>query len=272
MSLIQEYYGFWLQALPVDFFRYFIAASAAFALFYVWAEHPWRHKRIFPELRQTRGQFLAEFARSMRTILVFSLTGGGVAWAHAHGYTQIYLEIGEYGWAYLIASAVIAILLHDAYFYWTHRLMHTRALFRVFHRAHHTSIQPSPWAAYSFSLPEALVEAAILPIVALLFPMHPLAFLVWMIFMIVKNVAGHVGFELFPRGFIRHPLTRWNTTTTHHELHHRNFQGNYGLYFTWWDRWMKTERADYARVFEEVATRANTAQPASANTVTGGAA
>ena len=49
--------------------------------------------------------------------------------------------------------------------------------------------------------------------------------------------------------------TRWHTTTTHHDLHHRDFRGNYGLYFAWWDTLLGTEHPDYRRAFDTVTQR-----------------
>ena len=62
---------------------------------------------------------------------------------------------------------------------------------------------------------------------------------------IFRNALGHAAVEMLPRGFATHALGRYFTTTTHHHLHHETAQGHYGLWFTWWDRWMGTERADY---------------------------
>jgi uncharacterized protein (DUF2147 family) len=47
----------------------------------------------------------------------------------------------------------------------------------------------------------------------------------------------------------------WNTAITHHNMHHEQFHSNYGLYFTWWDKWMKTEHTKYHEVFDEVKSR-----------------
>lgn len=255
MQLLHEFLGFWQKSLPVDFLRYMLVAVPVFILLYLWKGQPLVGRRIFTDDRQTRRQFAVEFGRSMLTVLVFSIVGALVGMATAHGYTRIYLNLADYGTAYAVFSFAAAVVLHDAYFYWTHRLMHWRPLFRMFHLAHHRSVQPSPLAAYSFALPEILIEAAVFPIVLVLVPMHPLAIFAWMIFMIVKNVIGHAGFELYPRGFAASAFTGWNTTVTHHELHHRHLRGNYGLYFTWWDRWMKTERPEYLATFAEVTTR-----------------
>jgi len=49
-------------------------------------------------------------------------------------------------------------------------------------------------------------------------------------------------------------------------MHHEKAGGNFGFYFTCWDRWMGTEHANYAARFEEVTERAlsETNEPAPA--------
>ena len=133
------------------------------------------------------------------------------------------------GLYYLIAAL---LLWHDFYFYWTHRLLHSRWLFRRVHGVHHRSRNPSPWAAYAFHPIEALVNSLVTPLALLAFTIHQ----------IVRNAHGHLSIETMPRGFARHWLGGRFTTTTDHHLHHETAQGNYGLWFTWWDRWMGTER------------------------------
>ena len=73
----------------------------------------------------------------------------------------------------------------------------------------------------------------------------PLAALLWLIYMIVINVWGHLGYELMPAGFRHHWLMRWHNTTTHHDMHHRHVNANFSLYFNFWDRVMRTNHPDY---------------------------
>lgn len=73
--------------------------------------------------------------------------------------------------------------------------------------------------------------------------------------MIVRNVIGHLGFEILPKGFTKNKWFNWNTAITHHNMHHEHFHSNYGLYFSWWDRLMKTEHEKYHEAFEEVTSR-----------------
>ncbi len=123
------------------------------------------------------------------------------------------------------------------------------------HRVHHESTNPSPWASYSFHPWEALIQALVLPILVFTLPLHPLTIFIFLTYMIVRNVMGHLGFEILPKGFTKNKCLNWNTAVTHHNMHHEHFHSNYGLYFTWWDRLMKTENARYHESFDEVKSR-----------------
>jgi hypothetical protein len=143
--------------------------------------------------------------------------------------------------------------MHDTYFYWTHRLMHHRRLYRLFHHTHHLSTCPTPWAAYAFSPAEALVQASIGPVIVLTIPVHPTAFAAFMVWQITFNVLGHCGYELLPPWFLRTPAGWVFNSVTHHALHHEKFRANFGLYFNIWDRLMGTNHRDYEHRFAQTA-------------------
>jgi len=150
---------------------------------------------------------------------------------------------------------VAIVIAHDAYFYWMHRALHLKALFRRAHMTHHMSRTPTPWAAYSFAPIEAAFEAAFLPLFLLIVPFHALVVLAFLIHQIIRNAIGHSGHELAWSGFTRSRWTGWLTTTTHHDLHHSEGRHNFGLYFTWWDRMMGTEHPRYHEKFEAIAAQ-----------------
>lgn len=247
--------------VAVDGLRYAIPASIAFGVFWVWKWEALAHRRIQAR-RPSRKAFAREIRYSMLTTLIFA----GVGWSIWHlqqaGIVEVYADVAERGWPYWFASIAIAIVIHDAYFYWTHRAMHHPRLFRAVHRVHHLSTSPSPWAAYAFGPLEAFVAALVLPVVLLVMPMHRFAVFTFLIYMIVMNVIGHLGIELYPKWFARSRWTRWMSTSTHHNLHHRDFEGNYGLYFTWWDRLMKTQHAQYQETFARVTGETDARRPA----------
>ncbi|MFZ6012980.1 MAG: sterol desaturase family protein [Bacteroidota bacterium] len=133
--------------------------------------------------------------------------------------------------------------------------MHRRPIFNIVHRVHHLSTNPSPWAAMAFHPLEAVFEAGIIVIVPLLFPVHPLAIGLFLLFMMIYNVYGHLGYELYPKGFSRSWLGRWINTSVNHNLHHQYFKGNYGLYFLFWDKIMGTLQPAYDKTFDEITSR-----------------
>jgi sterol desaturase/sphingolipid hydroxylase (fatty acid hydroxylase superfamily) len=170
-------------------------------------------------------------------------------------YTQTYFKIEQYGTWYFLFSIVLMLLVHDTYFYWTHRMMHHPAVYRWMHKVHHLSTNPSPWAAMAFHPTEAVVEALVIAVIAFSFPVHPLAIGIFLLIMMVYNVYGHLGYELYPKSFSGTIIGKWINTSVSHNQHHQYFTGNYGLYFLWWDRWMGTLREDYDEQFEEVKSR-----------------
>jgi Delta7-sterol 5-desaturase len=241
----------WRQALTVDFLRYFLTAAPFYAVFWMWRP-AWARGRRIQSVDPGRRQVLSEVVYSLSTIVIFSAIGVSLFYAQQAGLTRIYVKVAERGWTYFAASIAAAMLAHDAYFYWTHRILHWRPLFRLAHHVHHRSTSPTPWAAYAFHPLEALIQAGVYVLIVFAIPIHPLALMLFLVYMIVRNVVGHLGFELWPAGFARHPLTRWHLTPTHHDLHHRFGKGNYGLYFSFWDDWMETGRSDYRATYDAV--------------------
>jgi lathosterol oxidase len=94
------------------------------------------------------------------------------------------------------------------------------------------------------------------PLALAVVPLHVSVLLAFTVHQIVRNAHGHAAVEIMPSGFARHWLWGRFTTTTHHHLHHETAKGNYGLWFTWWDRWLGTESAQYHQRFSEVTGRA----------------
>jgi len=187
----------------------------------------------------------------VQTVAVYTLASAFIIWGIEAG--VLHRFEGSRGAAADLALLAALVIAHDAYFYWVHRAMHHPRLFRIFHRAHHRSITPTPWAAYSFAIPEAFVMVAFVPLWLAFVATPDWVMVSWILFQIVRNAMGHAGFELVPRWWLSNPATRWINTTTHHDLHHSGgFNHNYGLYFTWWDKWMGTEHPHYADRFHEV--------------------
>lgn len=250
----------WAYAFA-NLFWYGFMAGASWLAFYVLLHKRAQGRKIVPRI-PSFGQQGWEIAHSLRSLLVFGVVAGEIAFASKSGFrTQLYGDIDKYGWDWYVASFFIAIVAHDAYFYWTHRLLHHPALFHRVHRVHHLSNNPTPWAAYSFNVGEAFVQAGIGPLLLYTMPMHYSAFLAFMTWQISFNVLGHCGYEIFPRWFLRSWAGKFLNTPTHHAMHHEKIGGNFGLYFNVWDRLLGTNHADYERRFETVTASPELAAP-----------
>ena len=237
-------------------FWYLVIAGPAWLVLHLLLAR-WLVRRRISDKPNTFSQMSWEFLYSLRSVAVYGLVGGFMVFVIASGWTQMYFRIEKFGWTWFFASIGVTVLIHDTYFYWTHRLMHHPRLFRVMHHTHHISTNPSPWAAYSFSTWEAFVQAGIAPLVIFTLPIHPLAFSIFMLWQISFNVLGHCGYELFPRWFVRSWLGRILNTATHHAQHHESNRANFSLYFNYWDRLMGTNHQRYEERFAEAVGETN---------------
>ena len=237
--------------------RYFLIAGTAFLLFYLLLKNVLASKKI-----QQRYPMFSDYAReigySILTIAIFtSIPVLLIMNPAVRPYTTYNTDINQHGWFYFFAAFFIMLILPDTYFYWSHRLMHHKRLFNYFHLVHHQSVNPSPRAAYAFHPLEAIVEVGIVLIFLFTIPIHTFHLPFFFLFMIVYNVYGHPGYELYPKGFSKNPIGKWINTSVNHNQHHQYYKGNYGLYFLSRDRVMGTIRADYVERFEEVKNRSH---------------
>ena len=254
-ELWHVYLSAWPTVWVMDTARYLVAATLMATILALF----WRAglaRRKLQTRDPNRGQRRRELLASLRTAFIFSLLGTLVAVGDHQGWITIYKGFGQAGPLYLVLSLALMLVAHDTYFYWAHRAMHHRRLFALFHRTHHLSRTPTPWAAYSFAIPEAVVHGAFVPLFLLVVPMHGLGLLAFGIVQILRNVMGHAGAEVHSAAFGPGRWLGWNNTTTHHDLHHEAGRYNYGLYFRWWDKLMGTEHPDYRRKFSAIVSSA----------------
>lgn len=244
LNLFASFWQIWSFNLVLDVGRYVVAAGGLALILKLFWNGGLSARKIQAKWA-SNADVRREILTSLRTGVIFSLNGTAIVFGVIYGIFTIYQDFETAGLGYLAISLAAVIVAHDAYFYWTHRLMHHPRLYPYFHRTHHRSVTPTPFAAYAFDIPEALLMAAFMPLWLLFVPMHALGMFLFMAFMIIRNVMGHAGVELMPRALADSRWFGWINSTTHHDLHHSSFRHNYGLYFTWWDRLMGTEHPAY---------------------------
>ncbi|HEY0680027.1 MAG TPA: sterol desaturase family protein [Chitinophagaceae bacterium] len=256
---------YWFAIAVIAFFlvimgRYFLIAGLFYAIFYVWFREKWQQRKLGTKPYRSQ-QFRKEVKWSLITAFIFSVAGAVTVFLWQKGFTKVYDDPALYGWWYLPVSLTASMLIHETYYYWIHRWMHKPRVFKVVHKIHHDSNTTSPWTAFSFHPIEGALQAIVLPVTLLILPLHPYVILTQLTLMTLSSVVNHLDIEIYPRKFHKHAIGKWLIGATHHALHHRQFRYNFGLYFTFWDKWKKTESPLYEELFEKATTHDRKLQP-----------
>lgn len=197
----------WFFVPVVIFGRYCLFCLAPFVFYYAWK----RREQMFRKIQQhfpRPSDYQREILHSALTSVIFAIVIWLCLGTPLREYSLYYTDIAQYGWLWFAVSIPLTLFIHDAYFYWIHRLMHQPLLYRRIHLVHHKSVNPSPWAAYAFHPAEAVLEAGIVPLLLFAMPLHPLSFWAFVTLMLIFNVYGHLGYELFSKKMYTHSLGR----------------------------------------------------------------
>ncbi|MFM1814923.1 MAG: hypothetical protein RLZ98_1618 [Pseudomonadota bacterium] len=185
-----------------------------------------------------------EIRQSVKSLALISLFLAGGLYVQGKGWTVAPLELG---WVTTPVMFLVSLVIYDAWFYWGHRMMHTRTLYR-FHQHHHKSVVPSPWSNNSDTMVGAFVEQSYFFFIVFVLPIPPAVLIAHKIFDQVTGIAGHAGHEYFASRTARWPWP--GLCTTFHDQHHGYFNYNYANTFSWWDRMMGTLHPSYDDVVE----------------------
>jgi ring-1,2-phenylacetyl-CoA epoxidase subunit PaaE len=170
------------------------------------------------------------------------------------GNLKFYENAGKYGIWYEVLVVAMMIFTTDAWFYWLHRLMHRPSVYKYVHALHHKSLDVNPFTSNSFHMIEAIALTVwILPFLYFV-PVSPVALGVVQALGTFNNLKSHLGYEFFPK-FFKIPPFNILVTATNHSLHHTQYNGNYGLFFRYWDILCGTELNDTSHLFQEIHER-----------------
>ncbi len=235
------YFKVFLALAIVQAFRYLLIPGGAYLAIWKW-KRSWAEKNAIQAARFTAADVRRELFYSMGTVIIFGAVLATVFNPEIRPHTSLYENISDRGYAWMVLTVALLVAVNDTYFYWMHRVVHHPKLFALIHRVHHLSKNPSPMAAYAFHPIESFLEIIWIIPVIFLFPMHRSALIAFSFVSLIYNSIGHLGVEIYPKSWSTNPVLRWLNTSSHHNRHHREFRGNYGLYFLFWDRLMGTEK------------------------------
>lgn len=152
-------------------------------------------------------------------------------------------------WWVIGGQILFFFYLDDFLYYWSHRLLHTRWLYKTIHAWHHRIV--TPWAItgnYMHPLELSLTGGVAL-IGPLLLGSHVVTVWLWFVWRQWEAAEGHCGYD-FP--WSPSHLLPGNDGARHHDMHHARVKGNYAGFTPIWDRIFGTFAKGYA---EDLAAR-----------------
>src|SRR5690242_2010041 len=131
--LVLQFFGFFLFILVLG---YLLPAGQFFYKYYVRTGPDIQEHRIQKRL-PTREQIHREIRMSVITVIIFAAMSTLLLHLYKAGWTQFYWRFRDYPLYYLPISLILCMIFHDTFFYWTHRFMHWRPVFKYMHASHH---------------------------------------------------------------------------------------------------------------------------------------
>ena len=219
-------------------FVYFVFSGLSYLLFFVWGR-----KRFHPDYAPDAGE-----NKTARFWGVASILGNAVLtvpfhWLMSNGYGNLYWDVDDYGWGWLLGSMVLYLFVTETMIYWIHRALHGDFLYNWLHKRHHQFRVVTPWVSTAFHPFDSFAQALPHHLCAFLFPVHAFFYLLMVGFVTVWAVSIHD----------RVSIVRWKgiNYAGHHTLHHWYYQYNLGQFFTFWDRLCGTYK-DPELLYEDI--------------------
>ncbi len=150
-------------------------------------------------------------------------------WGYANGYITI-ISFAEHPIWFITLLLVIPVW-SGFHFYWQHRLLHTRWLYKSVHFWHHKNVNTGPWSGHAMHPLEHVILYSDL-LIYFLIASHPIHVIFNAMLHTIAGPTSHCGFERVKfgknRGIVLGDFM--------HQLHHRFIDCNYGSYETPWDK------------------------------------
>jgi sterol desaturase/sphingolipid hydroxylase (fatty acid hydroxylase superfamily) len=148
------------------------------------------------------------------------------------------------------AQFLVASVAMDGVLYWTHRLLHASPLLWPFHGIHHSQAELTPLANFRFHAVDVLVRglAQFVPGLLLGVPADVWIPTIWI--QVALDGLAHSGLD-----WSYGPLDAVLVSPRFHAIHHSaepgHYERNFGMTYSFWDRWFGTAApaAERPRVF-----------------------
>ena len=170
-------------------------------------------------------------------------------WGYANGVLPFYLDpIAHPVW--FVATLIAIPFWTSFHFYFIHRLLHWKPLYRIAHAVHHRNDNLGPWSGFSMHPVEHVIYLSSILIHTVL-ASHPIHVFFHMQWNALGAATSHAGFESLT--FRGRPI--FLLGSFHHQLHHRYYDCNYGNQYVACDQWFGSNHDGTPEAWAEITRR-----------------
>ena len=128
------------------------------------------------------------------------------------------------------AHLLVFYAANETLFYWSHRLLHHKKLFRHIHRKHHEWRHVRGISAEHAHIAETTFNFVAMWAAPILLGSHFIILVIWVTLRIIETVHAHAGFDV-------------DMISSRHAFHHLHpTKGCLGSFWGPWDQWMGTDK------------------------------
>lgn len=222
---------------------------------YVWKKQGihFKYNRRWPDGNSSKFTFNNQTKDNM----FWSMASGVPIWTAYEVLLLWGYASGKIPWVSPGDSPIIFFLLfmlvpaiHEAGFFFAHRLLHWPPLYKIAHAVHHRNVNPGPWSGLSMHPLEHILYFS--PVLLFFFiPSHPIHMINLVSRLGLAPSVGHTGFD---RMQVNEKISVDNSFYAHY-LHHRYFEVNYADGMIPLDKWFGSFHDGSAEMHQKMLER-----------------
>lgn len=156
---------------------------------------------------------------------IFTVYEVATYWLFANGFLG-FLPIADNSaafWVWFIVLLLLMPVIHSTHFYFTHRLLHWKPLYKTVHNIHHRNVEVGPFSGLAMHPVELSIYFSTV-CVQWIVALHPLNALYQLQFAVFNAAMSHTGYEKI---LLKNDVGIESNSYFHY-LHHKYFECNYG--------------------------------------------